>query len=206
MMKNFNSMLIKPWSEENHLMIFQSSNPRKKLNQKKITKPLKILTTKLNQSSLPLESKNNKLFHSSISKKPCWKHKMSSHHMSDSTRLKVTLPLIRKMPSLKSSKDSKKKDSKSETVIFSSKELKETLWTNSGKNMDIITIPSLPTWKKISKKELRKKKEINLKTKSWQLLSLVDKNMRISTNWKVCSRISCVETPIMFLWKKVNKN
>lgn len=38
MMKNFNSMLIKPWSEENHLMIFQSSNPRKKVKSEEDNK------------------------------------------------------------------------------------------------------------------------------------------------------------------------
>ena len=167
LMISLSSMPTKIWSRERLLMTSLSSSPKRKsrlmtITNKPITPTLKSNRNFLpyhSESSSPSVSKNNKLFLSSTSRKVCWKTKTSSHLTCDSTKLKDTLPLIRKMLSLKSLKDWKKKDWKSVTASWSSRKLKAMLWANSGKNTVTITIPSLRTWRKVTRKKLKKKRK-----------------------------------------------
>lgn len=126
--------------------------------------------------------------------------------MFDSTKLKVTLPSIRKMPNPKSSKDSKRKDSKSVTANWLSRRLKVMLWTNSGKSMATIIILLLITLRKATKRRSRKKRRIKLKTRRLRHSISVASDMKILTNWRVFSRTFFAGTLTTFHWRKANKN
>lgn len=55
-------------------------------------------------------------------------------------------------------------------------------WISFGKNMDIITMELLTTWKKPTLKKLNNKKEINKKIRKSSNSNLEDKLTMISTN------------------------
>jgi hypothetical protein len=126
--------------------------------------------------------------------------------MSDFIKPKDTLPLIRKMLNPKLSKNSKSKDSKLVTVNWSSRRLKEMLWTNSGKSTATITIQLSITLRRATRRRSRNKKRIKLKTKKLRLSISVANDTKISTSWRVYSKTFSAETRTMFRLRKANKN
>jgi hypothetical protein len=102
-------------------------------------------------------------------------------------------------------KDSKKKDSKSETVNSSPRKLKEMHSVNSGKSTDTIIIPSSKTSKRAMRKRSRKKRKTKPKTKKSKPSISVGNDTTISTKSRAFSKTFFVETPTTSHRKKVRK-